>query len=229
MARKSGVPPIINAPPAVTGLAVLLLIAQGVRALAPAGLGTDFLMAASLQPDRFWATFGLGADGAVPYGSVFGALMTLVSEALLHDGWGGAILNAAFVVMLGRPVYHGLGGTGQAAPARFLILFICSVAGGSLAHLVTHFPSGVALMGASGGASGLLSAWLLKADGRNGRIFSRKFLVAFAAFAAVNVAMIWAGPMLLGARIGWEAHIGGFLAGAIAFRWLRPDWSGPRF
>lgn len=195
----------------------------------PANESLAFLMGASLQPDRFWASLGQGPGGFEPYNSAFAAAITLVSEAFLHDGWGAALLNAALVVMLGRPVHQGLGGTGQAAPARFLILFICSVVGGSLAHLLWHYPAGIALIGASGGASGLLGAWFLKGRGPGGRILSQRFLVVFVAFAAVNIGLIWAGPVLLGARIGWQAHIGGFLAGALAYRALRPGWTGPRF
>ena len=229
LARPTHTPPIINAPPMVAGLAVLLVAAHAVRALAGPDLSMQALMAGALQPDRFWAWAGLGAADAVPYGSPFAALVPLVSEALLHDGWAGAILNAALVVLAGRPVYRALYWGKGGASGQFLVLFIVSVLGGSVAHLVSHYPSGPALMGASGGVSGLLGALVIREEGRDGRVLSQRFGFLLLVFAAVNVALALAGPAVLGAEISWQAHIGGFLAGAIAFVLLRPERKSPRF
>jgi len=93
--------------------------------------------------------------------------------------------------------------------------------GGSLLHLVTQFPAGSALIGASGGASGLFAAWVLIQEGRGGQILSKRFLTVFLFFAGVNAALWLMGPAILGARISWQAHIGGFLAGAVAFQIFR--------
>lgn len=221
MTRAFKTPPAIEAPPSVTGLAIALIAAHALRVFSPAGWQGFILSAGSLQPDRFWAWAGFGAPDSVPYGSPVGAFLPFLTEALLHDGWGAVILNAALVVILGRPVYFSLS-IGRRRPAwAFLAVFAASVAGGSLLHLLTQYPAGSALIGASGGASGLFAGWVLIQEGRNGRILSARFLTVFLVFAAINLALWLLGPALLGARISWQAHIGGFLVGAAAFQVLR--------
>ena len=183
----------------------------------------------SLQPDRFWATLGQGAPGTVPYGSPLGALVPFLADAFLHDGWGAVILNAALIVIFGRLVHASLSIGRKSGAVPFLLVFSASVAGGSLFHVLTQYPAGSALIGASGGASGLFAAWVLIQEGRNGQIRSQRFLVVFLIFAAVNLALWLMGPAILGARISWQAHLGGFLAGATAFQLFRASRPRSRF
>ena len=170
-----------------------------------------------------------GGPGAVAYGNPVEAILPLLTEALVHDGWGAALLNAALVVMAGRPVHAAVSRGRRGAMGRFLSLFTISVLGGSLAHLILGFPSGPALIGASGGVCGLLGALVLKEEGSGARILSARFLTVLGVFAAVNLAVAVMGPSLLGFRMSWQAHIGGFLAGAVAFAALRPARGAPRF
>ena len=192
MTRAFRTPPVIEAPPTVTGLAVALIVAHAVRVFSPVAWQGFILSAGSLQPDRFWAWAGLGAPGAVAYDSPVSALLPFLTEALLHDGWGGAILNAALVVILGRPVYFSLSIGRRNAAWPFLAVFAASE------------------------------------EGRNGRILSNRFLTVFVAFAAINLLLWFLGPAILGARISWQAHIGGFLAGALAFQAFRASRRIPR-
>ena len=221
MARRNSSPPVIEAPPAVVGLALLLVLAHALRVFAPAGWQGLMVSALSLQPDRFWAWAGLGVPGAVPYTSPVGAFVPFIGEALLHDGWGAVILNAALVVIFGRLVHASLSIGRKTGAWPFLIVFAASVAGGALLHLLTQYPAGNALIGASGGASGLFAAWVLIQEGRGGVILSKRFLTVFLFFAGINMALWLAGPAIIGARISWQAHIGGFLAGAAAFQAYR--------
>lgn len=213
---------MIEAPPVVTGLAVALVAAHAIRVFSPAGWNASAVEALALQPARFWAWAGFGPEGAMSYDNPVSALVPFLSEALLHDGWGAAILNAALVVILGRQVWLALHRGRKDATLPFLGVFAASVAGGSLLHLLTQFPAGSALIGASGGASGLFAGWVLIQDGPRSRILSKRFLTVFLLFAGVNAALWLLGPELLGARISWQAHIGGFLAGAAVFQALRP-------
>jgi len=219
--RHFKTPPVIEAPPAVTGLAVLIVAAHAFRVFSPLAWQSFMVSAGSLQPDRFWAWAGLGAPEAVPYSSPVGALLPLLTDALLHDGWGATILNAALVVIFGRLVHASLSIGRRSAIVPFLAVFAASVVGGSALHLVGQYPAGSALIGASGGASGLFAAWVLIQEGRGGRILSSRFLTVFLFFAAVNAVLWLLGPSILGARISWLAHLGGFLAGAAAFQGFR--------
>lgn len=225
MTQRFKPPPVIEAPPVVTGLAVALIVAHAVRVFSPIGWQGFMLTTGALQPDRFWAWTGLGAPGAIPYDSPVSAVLPFLAEAFLHDGWGGAILNAALVVILGRPVWTALARGRRNATLPFLAVFGAAVAGGSLVHLLTQYPTGTALIGASGGASGLFAAWILIQDGARGRILSNRFLTVFLFFVVVNIVLWLLGPAILGARISWQAHIGGFLVGAAAFQGLRRTWS----
>ena len=229
MARRTQSPPIVEAPPAVTGLAFALVAAHALRVFSAERWQAFMLSAGALQPDRFWAWAGLGAPGAVAYDSPVSALLPLLTEAFLHGGWGAMILNAALVVILGRPVHGALRSGRGSAALLFLAVFAASVAGGSLLHLVTQFPAGSALIGASGGVSGLFAAWVLIQEGRSGRVLSSRFLTVFLFFAGVNLALWLLGPSLMGVRISWQAHLGGFLAGAVAFQGLRARPAPPRF
>ena len=212
---------MIEAPPVVTGLAVTLVAAHALRVFSPPGWQGYMLSAGSLQPDRFWASAGLGAPGAVHYESAGSALVPFLAYAFLHDGWAAAILNAALIVIFGRGVHKALSGGRDNAFLSFVVVFAASVAGGALVHVISEYPAGTALIGASGGASGLFAAWVLIQEGRRGRILSRRFLTVFLFFAAVNLVLWLLGPAILGARISWQAHLGGFLVGAITFQGLR--------
>jgi len=221
MVRRKSTPPAIEAPPAVVGLALVLVVAHALRIFAPPGWQGLMVSVFSLQPDRFWAWTGLGAPDAVPYASPVAAFVPFLGEALLHDGWGAVILNAALIVIFGRLVHASLSIGRKTGAWPFLIVFAASVAGGALLHLLTQYPAGSALIGASGGASGLFAAWVLIQEGRGGLILSKRFLTVFLFFVGVNMALWLAGPTIIGARISWQAHVGGFLSGAAAFQAYR--------
>ena len=53
MARNPGRPPIINAPPWVTGIALVLLAAHAIRVFLPSGMQDAFLWETALFPERF--------------------------------------------------------------------------------------------------------------------------------------------------------------------------------
>ena len=205
----------------MTGLGAFIVLAHALRVFSPISWQGHMLSLFSLQPDRFWAWAGQGAPGAVPYSSPVEALVPFLADAVLHDGWAAAILNAALIVIFGRLVHASLSIGRKSGAIPFLIVFSVSVIGGSLLHLLTQYPAGSGLIGASGGASGLFAAWVLIQEGRGGQILSKRFLVVFGFFAAVNLALWLMGPSLIGARMSWQAHLGGFLAGAAMFQFFR--------
>lgn len=205
----------------MTGLAAFVVLAHAVRVFSPISWQGHMLSLLSLQPDRFWAWAGQGVPGAVPYSSPIDALAPFLTEAFLHDGWGAAILNAALIVIFGRLVHASLSIGRRSGAIPFLIVFSVAVMGGSLLHLLTQYPAGSGLIGASGGASGLFAAWVLIQEGRGGQILSKRFFVVFLFFAAVNFALWLMGPSLMGVRMSWQAHLGGFLAGALIFQFYR--------
>ena len=60
-------------------------------------------------------------------------------------------------------------------------------------------------------------------DGFIAGLFERRFLTASAVFLVGNVILAFLGPSLFGAEIAWQAHVGGYVAGALLFRFLARD------
>lgn len=226
-------PPIINAPLVAIVLAGLFV---GIHLIVSQNGGRLEIWAVtegSLYPQRFWPWMGLAEEipGVAPYSNPFSALASLVTTALLHGDWTHVIVNSAMLLGVGKPVYEVIEKffptqerptlyKGADTDLRFLLLFLSSVVGGSALHLIAYFPYGPIAIGASGGVSGLLAATLLTRSGAGGMILSADFLKVSVAFLIGNIVLAFIGPGLLGASIAWQAHIGGYVAGALVMKWM---------
>jgi membrane associated rhomboid family serine protease len=176
------------------------------------------LYALSLIPSRF-------TDPTFPMlqGSQY---WTLVTYMLLHGDWMHLLFNSLWLLIFGTPVARYLGA------ARFLAL--CLFAGfiGGLCSLSLHWGQEIFVIGASGAVSGLLAAAIPIMYGRavagGGRPLSFGELLASPRalmFTAVWLALTlfsgaagWTGNSFVSeSGIAWEAHIGGFVGGLIAF------------
>ena len=166
----------------------------------------------ALVPQRFWAP--AGSD--LVYPSLFEALLTLLSTALLHGDWFHVIVNTLVLLQFGIPVARALG-SGISGAGAWMLVFVASIIAGSAAYLAIQDAGAGAAVGASGGTSGLIAAAFLldPYTGRKRPLWDRNFLVLTGVFAAINVLLVYAGPMLLGMGIAWEAHAGGYVAGAL--------------
>jgi membrane associated rhomboid family serine protease len=167
-----------------------------------------------------------GAGGAVmalafvPGDLTHGRWWTLFTSQFLHGGWAHVLMNAAFILAFGTPVarFFGLRLGGA------LIFYGFYLACGALAALgfaALHPNQPVALIGASGAASGLMgaAARLIAGQGRVGPVLSRTVLGMGAAWLIVNLILAVVGAAIVpgagDAAVGWEAHIAGFLAGVL--------------
>ncbi len=227
MSRKP--PPFINAPLVTVVLAGIFVVVHLVVSQTGGALEVWALTEGAVYPERFWPWTGLVADvpGVRPYSNMIEALMPTVTMALLHADWGHVIMNSAMLLGVGKPVHEVIkrfippgGAPALNADVRFLLLFLASVVGGSVFHLVSYYPYGPIAIGASGGVSGVLAAVLLTRTGAAGMILSVDFLKISAAFLIGNIVLALIGPGLLGASIAWQAHIGGYIAGAIVMKWM---------
>lgn len=219
--------PIINAPLPLTALALTLIVLHGLRVFAPEAVSFAALYHGALFPERFWGwTEGqvVVPGGMPPYAGILTALAPLVLSALLHGDWFHVILNAAFLVAIGKPVIDILtvlnGRYGPSVIVTIFILIFASQAAGGLVYLLLNAPDGGIAIGSSGGLSGLLGAYLLMREGGAARLLSRNFLTITCIFAVANVILAVIGPSLLGASIAWEVHLGGYLGGALLGRFL---------
>ena len=203
--------PIFNAPIIVVVMAILLVALYAAYAFAPYQEQQYALYDFALAPERFWAPAG----SAAVYPDVLSGLMTLVSTALLHGDWMHVIVNSLMLVAFGTPVARTLG-KGPTAWGLWMVIFLGSVIAGSALYLAMATVETPFAVGASGGTSGLVAAaFLLDPYGMKRKLWSREFLGMTVAFGIANAVLTLAGPQLLGMGIAWEAHLGGYIAGAL--------------
>ena len=132
------------------------------------------------------------------------ALMFL-SYSLLHAGFVHFLLNMLTLASLG-PAVHKRGGAG-----RYAGIYVLSVLGGALAYGLLA-PGVAPMVGASGGLFGLAGALIAwdTAERRALRLGLRPVLRVVVFLALMNLLLWWA----MRGQLAWEAHLGGFLAGA---------------
>ncbi len=203
--------PFLTAPLIVVVMGLALIALYALYAFAPFDQQEGLLYDFALAPERFWAPAG----SPKVYPDVASALLTTLSTALLHGGWVHVLVNSFMLMAFGAPVARALG-TDPFGMCLWMLVFVVSIVAGSALYLALADQTSPYAVGASGGTSGLMGAmFLLGFDGRRHRLWSREFLTMSGAFALANVALAMAGPFLIGSGIAWQAHAGGYIAGAV--------------
>lgn len=141
----------------------------------------------------------------------------LLTSMLLHSGWVHAGMNALGALTFGAPIARlFLGGRGAVVFIAFYI--VCGVVAG-LGFTLVHAHSFDPVVGASGAVFGLIggATRLLGGHGRVMPLTDRRVISAAVAWMGVNAftGLIGLAPGVEGARIAWEAHAFGFLAGIL--------------
>ncbi len=214
---KSGSEPVFNAPWIVLAtIAILVIIHVGLN-WAGDSIRVWAFYAFAFVPARF--------SGSYPMieGSQYWSLLTY---AFLHADWMHLLFNSLWLLVFGTPVARYLGTGG------FLVLSAVAAVCGALASLLLYGTQEVIIVGASGVVSGLLAAAipLMMAkrtpEGRvplgflelltNGRALT--FMAVWLAITLFAGASGWTGQGFMSdGGIAWEAHVGGFLGGLLAF------------
>ena len=203
--------PILNAPLLVIAIAVALVLLHAAFEFAAPIEQLAITYDYALAPQRFWASAG----SPDVYPDMAAGLITLLSTGLLHADWLHVIVNAMMLLALGTPVARALGQDLRGSAAWMLLLVVSTVGGSALYLVLANVDSAYAI-GASGGVSGLFgAAFLLDPNGGKQKLWSRPFLGMTVAFALANALLALAGPLLVGSQISWEAHAGGYIAGAL--------------
>ncbi len=177
-------------------------------------------------------------------GGLWTAVAAPVTHMFVHGGWGHLAVNSLWLAAFGSPVARRLG------PLRFLALMAACGAGGALLYLLLHWGAPALLIGASGGISGLMGAAvrLVFAGGAGLAQGMRRDLSVVRPLTLAEALLdprprafilIWLAINLVFGLIGigsgeqvsaiaWEAHLGGFLTGLVAFPLFdAPRRSGP--
>jgi membrane associated rhomboid family serine protease len=242
-AARSGRPvrqtsePILNVPPVVNGaIAVLVLIhAARVWLLSP-DAENEFFLLFSFIPARYDTAFVL--PGGFP-GGVGADVWTFVTYALIHADVWHLGLNAVWLLPFGAALARRFGA------GRFLLFLAVTAGAGAGAHLAMHFGVRYPMIGASAAISATMAAAMRFAFQHGGPLRTwqsrdeaayrvpalplldalrdPRFLAFVAVWFGIN-AIFGLGGLQLddGQSVAWEAHIGGFVAGALLFSLFDP-------
>ena len=228
--------PIFNVPGVVSALIVVLAAVHGLR---------EWLLTPRLENDLLWLfafvplRYEPSLIGSFP-GGVAADAWTFVTYALLHGSWTHLVLNSIWLLAFGTPVARRFGA------GRFLAFFAVTAAGGALAHLYFYAGMRVPMIGASAAISGSMAAAIRFAFQRGGPLRllginpddayrvpalplravlrNPQVLIFFAVWFGLNLLFGLGSLGLDGSdqEIAWQAHVGGFLAGLLAFPLFDP-------
>ena len=134
--------------------------------------------------------------------------MPLFGHVFFHYGLFHLVMNGMAYLQVAPYLSARLG------ELRFLAIFLVSALGGALAFILINPASQTGAVGASGAICGLFGAYFLAVRPTPQAAFADpQVRGAMFAFLAINVVLM----ALLPLPIAWEAHLGGFFAGALAY------------
>ncbi|WP_330890381.1 rhomboid family intramembrane serine protease, partial [Rudaea sp.] len=149
----------------------------------------------------------------------------------LHGGFGHLLGNMIFLALLGLLVEGALG------PWLFLALYLAGGLGGQLVSLAVRWGEHGSALGASGAIASLMGAYCVLWGLRKVRVFYWFFVVFdYVSVPAIAVLPFWVGWEIFnlignrGAHVGFDAHAGGMVCGALlAFGVRRLGWERENF
>jgi membrane associated rhomboid family serine protease len=186
------------------------------------------------------ARYDLAVLAAEPWWVGWGpAIWTFVTYALLHGDLNHLFFNAIWLLAFGTPVARRFGAL------RFGLFCIVTAAAGAAVHLATHLGETLPMIGASAAISGAMAAamrfafqpggplGLLGREDEAYRVPAVPLTVAFRDRRLLAFLLVWFGVNALSGlglfrmpgveqAVAWQAHIGGFVAGLIAFAIFDP-------
>ncbi len=197
--------PVFKAPLVAVLLAVSLPILFWIQTRLPDGGLSLAFMPASLWRGDWWPG--------------------LLTSMFMHANWGHVAMNALGVFAFAPPVARLTPGVRGAVV--FLAFYLATGLLGTIGYGLVHPDSFDPLVGASGAVFGLTGAAFRLLGRRNGSLRplgDRRFLLMAAVIMGINAAVGLIGlvPGAVGARVAWEAHAFGFVAGAVLIGpWIR--------
>ncbi len=151
--------------------------------------------------------------GGAPIFADKSVLTSLVVSIFLHGGLGHLVGNLWILWIFGNNIEDELG------HVRYLVFYLVSGVLATLAHVLLQFGSTVPVVGASGAIAGVMGAYLvLHPAARVTAIIPPLFFLPFRVPAAAFLVIWFLGQFALAgadSNIAWEAHVGGFVVGAI--------------
>ena len=223
--------PFFRAPKIVVILIALLVVIHLAIQLAGPSWQVWSFYAFSFIPARI--------SGDAPFPAIWGSqVWSFLTYAFLHADLMHLFFNSLWLLVFGSVVARRLGAL------KFLMLASASAIVGAAATLITHWGEAAIVIGASGAVSGVMASAIPLMYGSGLRlgdtyrtdvntvtplrpleILSNRrafiFTLIWIAVTLFSGASGWTGAnFITEGRIAWEAHLGGFAAGLLAFYWL---------
>jgi membrane associated rhomboid family serine protease len=230
--------PLLNLPASVSVLIAVLVVVHLVRVyvLTPVQDGNVILLFAFI-PIRYAE---VAREAGFP-GGLWAELWTPFTYALIHGGATHLVFNVVWLAAFGSALARRFAGP------RFLLFSALGAAAGAGVHYLAHPEELVPVVGASAAISAHMAAvsrfmfqaggplqagrrdprvWQAEAVSLAGILRDRRVLGFLGVWFALNLLFglgaVPAGPGEEGASIAWEAHLGGFLFGLLAFSMFDP-------
>ena len=229
--------PIVNAPPVVLGLLAAFVLVHVARAFLTDMQDAYVVLSLGFIPARYSPGMFELPGGAVS------AVTSFVTHMFVHGDPLHLLINGAWLLAFGTPIARRIGSL------RFLLFsLLCGIAG-ALTFLLLNPGLLVPMVGASGAISGMMGGllrFLFNAMDRGGAglisegarevprmdlgemLRDRRVLLTVGIWVLLNflLALGFGGVDEMGA-IAWEAHLGGFFVGLLAFgafdRQVKPE------
>lgn len=152
-------------------------------------------------------------------------LFTLITSMFVHGGWAHLGGNMLFLWIFGDNIDRRFG------PLLFILLYLAWGLAASVAHIITNSGSDIPSVGASGAIAGVMGSYILLFPTNKIRVLiARMGIAQVPAFLFLGiwfVTQLVSGVAALNVEtaqtsgIAFWAHIGGFVAGALAAVILR--------
>lgn len=235
---SAGSEPVFNVPRVITATLALLIGVHAVREwVLSDNQNIEFLLLFAFIPVRYDPS--VLAMGSMP-GGLGAEVWSFVTYALIHGDWIHLSVNGVWLLAFGSPIARRFG------TVRFLVFFLVTAAAGAIAHLFTHVGDLQPMIGASAAISGCMAAAMRFVFQRGGPLHllresdadayrvpalplltalrDRRILVFLIAWFAINALFAFTAAPIIGTGqvVAWQAHIGGFLAGLVAFAAFDP-------
>lgn len=223
---SQGNEPVFNLPNVVLAmLLVMVAIQVALDSLLPRAAVLEIYLQTAFIPQRYAVSM---AGQAGPY------LWSPFTYSLLHGGYAHLALNSFWLAAFGAVVARRIGWI------RFLVFWLLSAIASAALFLVFHWGDQTVMVGASGVVSALMGAAARFAFGdgtgfrRDKAHLNRRLSVmqSLRNRTVFGFLVVWFGINMLAAvgfsfgiadsAIAWEAHVGGFLFGFLAFSLFDP-------
>jgi membrane associated rhomboid family serine protease len=218
--------PVFNLPNVVLAMLLLMLAIQvALDSLLPQAAVLEIYLQAAFIPQRYAVDI---SGQAGPY------LWSPITYSLLHGSYTHLALNSFWLAAFGAVVARRIGWV------RFLVFWLLSALASAALFLVFHWGAQTVMVGASGVVSALMGAAARFAFGDGGGFrrdqahLNRRLSIAqsLSNRTVVGFLVVWFAINMLAAvgfsfgiadsAIAWEAHVGGFLFGFLAFSLFDP-------